>query len=248
MTTLGIVPQRHDVNAVTEARTALATDGAVLLTGLPATADALVVAAASVLGPRLRRLFPLRERPSQDGGPVDLHADSFNLVVDLAGIPTPRRDPDEDFVFVQCVQPAPSGGDSFLADAYCFVDEHAEPELREFLTTVDVDLYGKWGAIRGVPALPRVARHVEYTRTGRRIVRRTDGAVPLHRDPGAEHADRMLAAFTEAVQQIQPGLPRFRPTAGEILVVDNYRCWHGRDPHPGDRLVRILTVRTADAR
>ncbi|GAA2778656.1 TauD/TfdA family dioxygenase [Crossiella cryophila] len=248
MTALGLVPQRHDATAVADARTALAADGAVLLTGLPATADALVVAAASVLGPRLRQLFPLRERASRDGGPVDLHADSFNLTVDLAGIPTPRRDPDEDFVFVQCVEPSLTGGDSFLADAYRFVDEHATPELREFLTDVDVDLYGKWGAIRGVPALPRVARHVEYTRTGRRIVRRTDGAVPLHRDPGAEHADRMLAVFTEAVQQIQPGLPRFRPVAGEILVVDNYRCWHGRDPHPGDRLVRILTVRTADAR
>lgn len=248
MTALGVLPQRHDLAAMSEARAALAADGAVLLTGLPATADGLIVGAASLLGPGLRQLFPLRERASQDGGPVDLHADSFSIVVDIAGTPTRRRDPDEDFVFVQCVRPAPSGGDSFVADAYRFVDEHATPELREFLTTADVDLYGQWADIRGVPAMPLVARHVEHTRTGRRIVRRTDGALPLHRDPDAEHINDMLDVFTEAVREIQPGLPRFRPEAGEILAIDNYRCWHGRDPHTGDRMVRILTVRTADAR
>lgn len=31
---------------------------------------------------------------------------------------------------------------------------------------------------------------------------------------------------------------------GEILLIDNYRCWHGHDT---PRMINILTVRTTDA-
>ncbi|GAB3441967.1 hypothetical protein GCM10027570_08720 [Streptomonospora sediminis] len=244
----GIVPAR--LPAGSRAREALHRDGAVVLTGLEPTADALAVAAALVHGSGLRQLFPVRERRSHGGGPVRLHADSFDTVVDIAGVPTRRRDPDEDAVFVQCLQPAPSGGDSFAADAYAFADACAagDPDLWEFLTGADVDLYGAWHDIRGVPAAPRVARHVEYTRTGRRIVRRTDGAAPLHRDPRADEIRAMLDRFQHALDELESALPRFRMGAGDILALDNYRCWHGRDAHSGDRSVRILTARTAAAR
>ncbi|MDT0401163.1 hypothetical protein [Streptomyces edwardsiae] len=95
-----------------EARALLARDGAVVL----------VVAAARVLGSRLRELYPHRVRTSQDAGPVHLHADSFDLVVDVGGVPSRRRHPDEDHVLIQYVRPARSGGDSFALDAYGFVD------------------------------------------------------------------------------------------------------------------------------
>ncbi|MDO0939102.1 TauD/TfdA family dioxygenase [Streptomyces sp. DG2A-72] len=247
---LGVVPARIDIGHGQEARRKLAHDGAVVLTGLEATADAPVVAAAAVLGQRLRQVFPLRQRQSQDGNPVHLHADSFDIVVDMGGVPHRRRDPDEDYVLIQCVQPPGSGGDSFLADAYRFVDDctATDPDLWEFLTQADVDLYGAWGGLRGLPATPRVGRHVEYTRTGRRIVRRTDGAAPLHRDPDAEHIQTMLARFQETVRDMEGTLPRFRLAQGEILILDNYRCWHGREAHTGDRIVRILTLRSSDAR
>ncbi|MEO3753306.1 TauD/TfdA family dioxygenase [Streptomyces sp. B6B3] len=250
---LGIVPARveaTDAADAARARALLDRDGAVLLAGLAPTADALVVAAALALGDRLRRLFPVRRRTSRDADPVHLHADSFDLTVDVGGVPTRRRDPDEDHVLVQCVRPSDSGGASFVADAYRFVDEcaAADPELWTFLTTADVDLYGAWAGLRGLPATPRVGRHVEYTRTGRRIVRRTDGAVPLHRDPEADHVRAMLARLDERVRETERTLPRFAVAPGEILLLDNYRCWHGRDGHPGDREVRILTLRSADAR
>ncbi|RZS32282.1 gamma-butyrobetaine dioxygenase [Herbihabitans rhizosphaerae] len=246
MSDIGFTPAR--VAAVADAREALRRDGAVVLTGFEPTADGLVLAAAAVLGPRLRELFPLRERPSRDGGPVGLHADGFDIVVDVAGVLRRRRAPDEDHVLVQCVAPAPAGGDSFLADAYRFVDHlaSADPELWRFLTTVDVDLYGGWPDVRGLPSTPRVGAHVEYTRTGRRIVRRGGGAVPLHRDPDAEHITAMLARFDEAVADLEGTLPRVPLEAGDVLLIDNFRCWHGRDPHEGDRLVRILTLRTAE--
>lgn len=246
--TIGVSPARVDAQDVDKARHALAESGAVVLTGLPATADGLATAAACLYGPALRQLFPMRERVSRDGGPVHLHADSFDQVVDVGGVAVRRRDPDEDAVLVQCVRSAPSGGDSFVADAYRYLDTLADPVLAEFLTGTDVDLYGAWAGLRGLPAVPRVARHVEYTRTGRRIVRRTDGAVPLHRDPGAEHATAMLDRFRDTVRTLEADLPRVPLVEGDALAIDNYRCWHGRDPHTGDRAVRILTMRTAEAR
>jgi gamma-butyrobetaine dioxygenase len=229
------------------ARQALAEHGAVILTGLPVEPDAPAVAAAYLYGQDLRQLFPVRERASRDDGPVHLHADSFDQVIDIGGVPTRRRDPDEDAVLVQCVRPAPSGGDSFVLDAYRYLDTLADAELAAFLNGVDVDLYGAWAGLRGLPAVPRVARHVEYTRAGRRVARRTDGAVPLHRDPAAEHIVAMLDHFHHTVRALEPDLPRFPLGPGDILALDNYRCWHGRDPHTGNRLVRILTTRTAGA-
>jgi gamma-butyrobetaine dioxygenase len=221
----------------------------VILTGHENTPDALVVAAAQVVGDRLRELYPHRVRTSRDGTPVHLHADSFDIVVDIGGVPHRRRHPDEDHVLVQCVRPAPSGGDSFALDAYTFVDSLAstDPALHSFLTGSDVDLYGAWADLRGLPAAPRIGRHVEFTRTGRRIVRRTDGAVPVHRDPDTAHIRTQLARLTDAVHGIEPSLPRFGLDEGDILVLDNYRCWHGRDGHTGERTVRILTARGSDA-
>ncbi|MEO3764084.1 TauD/TfdA family dioxygenase [Streptomyces sp. B8F3] len=246
----GVVPARLPAARAHEASDHLARTGTVVLTGYDTTADALVVAAAQVLGSRLAEVYPHRLRTSRDGDPVHLHADGFDLVVDIGGAQRRRRDPDEDFVLVQCVRPAASGGDSFAADAYRVIDALAavDPTLHDFLTGTDIDLYGAWAGLRGLPDVPRVGRHVEYTRTGRRIVRRTDGAAPLHRDPDADRVRTMLTCFDQTVRALEPPLPRFRLDEGDILVLDNYRCWHGRDPHPGDRTVRILTLRSVDAR
>ncbi|MFZ4179700.1 TauD/TfdA family dioxygenase [Streptomyces pseudogriseolus] len=245
----GIAPERVPHGNTGTARELLARDGAVILTGHENTPDALVVAAAQVIGDRLRELYPQRVRTSHPGNTVHLHADSFDIVVDIGGVPHRRRHPDEDHVLVQCARPAPEGGDSFALDAYAFVDGLAttDPALHTFLISTDVDLYGAWADVRGLPATPRIGRHVEFTRTGRRVVRRTDGAVPIHRDPDSEHIRVQLARLTEAVHDIEPSLPRFRLDEGDILVLDNYRCWHGRDGHAGERTVRILTARSSDA-
>ncbi|EPH46708.1 TauD/TfdA family dioxygenase [Streptomyces aurantiacus] len=248
----GVLPPRVAAEELAKAPALLAEHGAVVLSGYGDTADgdALTVAAARVLGARLRELYPQRLRTSRDGGPVHLHADSFDVRVDIGGVPSRRRHPDEDYVFVQCVRPAPAGGHSFALDAGRFVDglAAADPELRSFLTGFDVDLYGAWAGLRGLPAAPSVGRHVEWTRTGRRVFRRTDGAAPLHRDPDGAYVAAMLERFTRAVVALEPALPRFRLAAGDVLVLDNYRCWHGRDGHAGERSVRILTVRSSEAR
>ncbi|WP_218920479.1 TauD/TfdA family dioxygenase [Lentzea guizhouensis] len=226
-----------------QARDALAETGGVVLTGLPVEPSSLAVASAVLFGSGLRELYPHRTRRSVDGDLLSLHADSFDVVVDVGGKPVRRRHPDEDFVLLQLVEQAPSGGESFAVDAHAFTDS-LDADLRAFLAEVDVDLYGQWTGIRGLPATPRVARHIEYTRTGRRITRRTDGAAPLHRDPATDHVTAMLRRLDEEVARVQPTLPRFRLDEGDVLVLDNYRCWHGRDPHSGARTVHIQTIRT----
>ncbi len=241
----GVVPDRVDA-ADPDARRALAEAGAVVLTGLPAVPDSLAVAAAWLFGAGLRELFPHRTRRSVDGDVVPLHADSFDVVVDIGGTPTRRRHPDEDHVLVMLARQAPAGGESFALDAHIFTDS-LPADLRAFLADTDVDLYGRWAGTRGLPAIPRVGRHVEHTRTGRRITRRTDGAVPLHRDPDSARVTAMLARLGEEIDRVQPTLPRFSLEVGDVLALDNYRCWHGRDPHTGERATHIQTLRTADA-
>ncbi|WP_306746436.1 TauD/TfdA family dioxygenase [Saccharothrix yanglingensis] len=241
----GLVPEQVDATDPA-ARRVLTETGAVVLTGLPAVPDSLAVAAALLFGTGLRELYPHRTRRSVDGAVVPLHADSFDLVVDLAGTPTRRRHPDEDHVLVMLARQAPTGGGSFALDAHAFTDSLPQ-DLRTFLAATDVDLYGRWAGTRGLPATPRVGRHIEYTRGGRRITRRTDGAVPLHRDPDTEYTTAMLSRFTAEVDRVQPTLPRFTLAEGDVLALDNYRCWHGRDPHTGERATHIQTLRTADA-
>ncbi|SFR05304.1 Taurine catabolism dioxygenase TauD, TfdA family [Lentzea waywayandensis] len=228
------------------ARGALTETGAVILTGLPNSPNSLPVAASLLFGTSLRELFPHRTRRSVDGEVVGLHADSFDVVVDIAGKPVRRRHPDEDYVLVLLASQAAYGGQSFVLDAHEFTDS-LDAELKDFLTGTDVDLYGRWANTRGLPATPRVGRHIEYTRTGRRITRRTDGVAALHRDPAAEHVIDMLARFDTEVERVQRTLPRIRLNEGELLVLDNYHCWHGRDAHTGARTVHIQTVRTDDA-
>lgn len=66
-----ILPARVDVTEPAKARQALTEAGAVILTGLPATRDALVIAAAHLYGHNLRQIFPVRERQSHDGNTAD---------------------------------------------------------------------------------------------------------------------------------------------------------------------------------
>ncbi|MGH3696972.1 MAG: TauD/TfdA family dioxygenase [Pseudonocardiaceae bacterium] len=236
------------------ARELLDRDGAVILRGLPPQPDSLVLAAAEVLGTRLSQLYPVRERRSDRDDPIQLHNDSHRVEVDVHGQTVALRDPDEDYVLIQCVHRAVSGGASLVADGYRVVDRlrDAHPGLWEFLTTVDVDLYGAWNLRRGVPSTPQVCRHIEWTRAGRRVVRANQGARPVWRgravhEAMAEQQEAMLDLFADIRAAVASEAPRTVLESGEILLIDNYRCWHGRDGHDTPRLINIMTVRTTDA-
>lgn len=57
----------------------------------------------------------------------------------------------------------------------------------------------------------------------------------------------MLDLFADLRATLAADAPRVKLRDGEILVLDNYRCWHGRDPHEGARVFNIMTVRTTGA-
>ncbi|MCZ2814126.1 MULTISPECIES: TauD/TfdA family dioxygenase [unclassified Modestobacter] len=244
----GVLPQ--SASTPEEARELLARDGAVVVAEPTPGPEALPVVAAQLYGDRLRQLFAVRPLRQQSGELLGLHSDGAHVVVDVHGRTVNLRDPDEDGLLQRCVRPAPEGGDSFLVDGYALVDALATgcPELHAFLTGTDVDYFGGWAtAPHEVPRTPLVRRLVEHTRAGRRVVRSSETAVPVPREPRAAEHDAQLDLWADVLATAVDVVPHFRLEAGEVLVVDNYRCLHGRDPFTGQRDVDVLTVMTADA-
>lgn len=229
------------------ARETLRRDGAVIVEAPSRGPEALVETAAALLGTRLRQLFPIR---LVSGDRLNLHTDGAALTVDVHGRAVKLRDPDEDYLFMRCATPAPEGGDSFMVDGYRLVDQLAAglPALHAFLTGADVDYFGGWTEPgRGTATTPLVRRLVECTRAGRRVVRASDYACPVPREPEWDAHEERLREYADVLATCAAATPRFRLGAGEILALDNYRFLHGRDSYTGTRLMHVLTVLTSDA-
>jgi gamma-butyrobetaine dioxygenase len=244
---VGVVPARVDVP---QSRAVFERDGAVIVPGTPTDPDELVVAAARTLGGRLRALTGIRQQGGTDSPALGLHSDGANVVVEIHGRRVPLREPDEDYLYMLCSSPAPSGGDSVLIDGYALVDRLAEaaPELHAFLTRCDVDYFGGWRTpARGVPATPLVRRLVEWTRGGRRVVRASDYAAPVPREPRWGEQMALLDDYADVLATAFDCAPRFRLEAGDLMALDNYRYLHGRDAFRGTRELHVLAVRSADA-
>jgi gamma-butyrobetaine dioxygenase len=246
---VGVVPPR-----VTDLRAGLDRAGAAIVPDYATDPERLVDAAATALGGRLRELFGIRPQGGPDAPVLGLHNDGATVVVDVHGRSVRLRDPDEDWLFMLCGRAADTGGDSVLVDGYALVEAlrtAPEPELREvhdFLVGADVDFFGTLQPVpRGVPATPLVRRLVEYTRAGRRVVRASDYAAPVPREPrGAEHT-ALLERYADVLATAMEVAPRFRLDAGELFVLDNYRFLHGRDGYTGERTLHVLTVRSTEA-
>lgn len=244
---LGVVPSRVDDG---DARAVLARDGAVILTDRGDDPETLVVAAAQLLGGRLREIFGIRAQHGVDAAALDLHSDGATVTVDVHGRAVRLRDPDEDHLLMLCTAPAPRGGDSVLVDGYALVEalRTARPELHAFLTTCDVDFFGAWAdRPPSVPLAPLVRGLVETTRRGRTAVRASSLALPVPREPRWDEHVAHLDDYADVLATAQECAARFRLEAGELLVLDNYRFLHGRDAFSGPRRMHVLTVRTTDA-
>lgn len=246
---VGVVPP-----VVTDLRAGLAAEGAVIVAGYATDPERLVDAAATALGGRLRKLFGIRPQGGPDAPPLGLHSDGANVVVDVHGRSVRLRDPDEDWLFMLCGRAADDGGDSVLIDGYALVEAlrtAAEPELREvhdFLVGTDVDYFGTWvNPARGVPGTPLVRRLVEYTRAGRRVVRASDYAAPVPREPEWDRHLELIERYADGLATAMEVAPRFRLDAGDLFVLDNYRFLHGRDGYRGERTLHVLTVRSTEA-
>ena len=66
--------------------------------------------------------------------------------------------------------------------------------------------------------------------------------------PGPDHtaATEMIDAWRAAVIAAGPWAPRFRVAPGEVLLIDQYRMLHARDPFVGARVMFRIHCWTTD--
>lgn len=246
---LDFVPKRLPRRGAVPARTLLRRDGAVILTGWPVEADSAVNVAAALLGTRLRELEQVREKTTDDAEALGLHTDGANVVVDIHDRRVHLRHPDVDYVAILCAAPAPTGGGSLLVDGYRLVERLRDqmPELYEFLTTVDVDVTSRVPSPDVHPP-PRVCRLIEWTRGGRMIVRTPDYAQPAPRETRWAEHEQQLNAYADVLATLTAQVRKETMlAAGEVLVLDNYRCLHGVRTHHGTRTIHVLRCKSDNA-
>lgn len=248
-------PERVPRTEIDTARKLLDRDGAVIVTGWPVEPDSTVNAAAAMLGTRLRELEKLHKRTTESVRPLHrdgahtLYRDWGHVVVDLAQQPVRPRLPDPDYVLIHGVRSASRGGESVVVDGYRLIDrlKTAAPELYQFLTTVDVDVTSGRPQADGYH-MPRLCRMVEWTRGGRQIVRVAQHAQPAPREIDWDEHQRLIDAYDAVLAGVAEHVRDDTVLqAGEVLVLDNYRCLHSARTHEGCRTVHVLRCKSSDA-
>jgi hypothetical protein len=231
---VGIVPSRTSDPA--QAARLVAERGAAILVGCgPSEADARGVAqrvwqdqVVAVPDPAAVREGGDKDRVKRANDErLELHSDGFAY-----------GDKAPDVMALVCVQDGAVGGESFLADGYALL-EHMDRGLRDFLLTTPVDQTEPG-------AHPTVAPIVLTLPSGRRAVRQPLYAQP---SPDSTHPERdaaQIARWKTLTAELSDDVPRFRLGPGEVLLADNYRILHGRDPYEGDRFLwRVWAWTTA---
>ncbi|MGH4007853.1 MAG: TauD/TfdA family dioxygenase [Pseudonocardiaceae bacterium] len=243
------VPKRVSRTETSVARKFLEGDGAVILTGWPGEPDSVVNAAAAVLGTRLREFEKIQARTTNSAEALTLHRDGAHVVIDVNDRLVRLRIADPDYALILCTVPAPTGGESVVVDGYRLLDRLrvGAPELYEFVTSVDVDVTSRI-TYPDVYRVPRVCRMVEWTRGGRMILRIAEYAQPVPRETQWEEHERLIAAYADVITTAA-ARARCDTTlaAGEVLILDNYRCLHGVRAHEGHRTLHVLRCKSQDA-
>jgi alpha-ketoglutarate-dependent taurine dioxygenase len=144
-----------------------------------------------------------------------------------------------DLVFLLCARPATAGGESFLVDGqrliHAIASDPTKRTLSRFLWDVKLE-HGRPDA--GHPAgtgKPVSSRRPVVSRTcgGRLTVRRHPHQHLL--EDGVPRLDdrRHLAAWARLTQHAARMAPRFQLQPGDLLCLDNYRVFLGREPCAG---------------
>lgn len=171
-----------------------------------------------------------------------------HIVIDIHDRLVRLRFPDPDYALILCTTPAPAGGESVVVDGYQLIDRLRDeaPELYEFATSVDVDTTSRI-TYTDVYRVPRVCRLVEWTRGGRMIVRVAEHAQPAPRESQWEEHERLIAAYVDVITTVAAQARRDNAlAAGEVLILDNYRCLHGVRAHGGTRTTHVLRCKSQD--
>jgi hypothetical protein len=222
-------------------------DGASILTIGRTAPEDLLAGATAVFGEQLGDARPL--------GQVDTNADrsvqgfDFARRVLLSDADNPLEvhhdggsgfgDVYPDLLFLLCARPAADGGESVLVDGQYLVDavsrDPAQHELARFLWSVPVEQCVPPGSeISGVPVTVRSLRPVATRTAGGRVTVRYNETQRLEDGaPADPAAARLLVEWRELVISEAAAAPRFKLAPGELLCIDNYRVFHGREPYAG---------------
>ena len=150
-----------------------------------------------------------------------------------------------DFILLGCVRSSEQGGESVLVDGYQLLENmDSSPEnseLAERLRSVAIDMTEEGMQESHSPL-------VIETKSGRLMLRRTLEQKPCDNSSDATGDQEMIDLWIGAIDEAAVEAPRFKLQPGEVLVVDNYRMFHGRDPYTdADRMLWRVWVWTRDA-
>jgi hypothetical protein len=248
-----VVPQR--AGSPERARAEVAARGAAIVPGC-ADADAAFAAGRAFLGDGLRRFglqfeatktkqeaeaATVAEQPADERGRkrrftgteerMAPHYDGFGF-----------GDFGPDYLFLWCGRPDAGGeGASFLVDGLRLVDLLAQDpdwaDVARFAWEADIDQSEPNFPLAGYAP---IARHLP---SGRVQVRHHPFQAPgPGQAPDVEAAQQaMIGRWTTAVEAARDTGPMFQAQAGDLICVDNYRLFHGRDGYhdPGRVMLSI---------
>jgi alpha-ketoglutarate-dependent taurine dioxygenase len=152
-----------------------------------------------------------------------------------------------DYLFLMCASASDHGGANTLSDGLGALEGlRSDPSTRwvaERLESTTLELTTTHPAISadGSPAAYTATRIIRRTPSGRRqVLHAADNLKSLDTASEEEQAldAEMLAKWSEAIAQMEPQTVALAP--GEILVVDNFRYFHGREPFTMEPTPRAL--------
>lgn len=231
-------------------------DGAVILTRNRTDAAGMLAGARDVFGPRLlARQSPTtvatNTTPGQDtyydpvtrtvhanaGVTLALHIDGYMAFGDYY----------PDLVFLLCERQATAGGESFLVDGQrllaAIASDPTQRALNRFLWDVTLEQSRPEGAGPGGTGKSVPSRRPVASRTcgGRLTVRRHEHQRLLEDTPLRPEDRHHLAAWARITEEAARTAPRFLLHPGDLLCLDNYRVFHGREPYTGyERILHKL--------
>lgn len=142
-----------------------------------------------------------------------------------------------DVFLLCCEQPAAQGGSNYVVDGYALIERLQADEdyawVAQALAEIPVDQSSRVTCVSPV---------VQRTAAGRLMLRARlngppRGAVRMVQRPVADappaeraRAEAMLREYHARIAAASADAPRFVLRSGDVLVVDNYRMFHGRDP------------------
>lgn len=244
--TVNLTPPRITDRA--EVVDALRRHGAVVVTGVEPGAEAARQLATDIFGDRVRAV-PEAAKVT-DGGEKDRKPDGLDhrtrSRAHTDGFAYGDLCPDH--FLLACDHHSEVGGESLLLDGYAILDRLAATSstarLADELATTIID--------QTEPGMrPSLSPIVITTPSGRRMLRRTSDQYPAPDSADPDHDAELIRLWKLAIDVASDAITateRPKLAAGEAVVVDNYRMFHGREAYTDlDRLMWRVWIWTDEA-